>query len=672
MGNLALSKQVTDEVWYFVLNFLNWPTRMVTLKLMCKKWHRLSGTSTHYSWLCRRLESECWLYVSPRLPVSDTWKRVYERLWRQRSLFAPRPVKVDEETGEVEHRPEKKASVDDNITVVVRFKPRKHLVGEAGEEEEASKKEEALFCLPLHQRLQLIKIRNKLENSEDALKVLFEEGGWRPGLAAAWKKTLWSNKDNKENEDGQVAASVHSVDPGMGQVVMLVPKIGMRAFNFDFVLPGRSSQSNVYETVARKMVMDFLNGFNAAIIMYGQTGAGKTYTMFGPPAASLGEVPSRMQGLIPRAVEEIFHANELRKKKGVRTVLSISYVEIFGGQVTDLLREGSRVGHNKVSAQKYVLNRNCAVEVSTLEEVKDLLEHGDAYKKKAATAMNERSSRAHALLVLNLDMEDERANVTIRSQLFLADLGGSEQVKRSKVAHGGIGLDGGFVMGQRMREAVNINVGLLALKKVTKALNEKADYIPYQDSKLTMLLSPALGGDSKAAVVVCSSMESIDAQESLAALRFGEQCSNVSNQVSQHSSGILHIIRALDTEMEELQALIKQKERWEEISFIRKDDLVEEGTYEASLAAKTGGEVVKTGKIVGAEEERKRLEQLIRRKAQLTGENVEMKLAEAGFGASAYGGKATAMGGNAELRYQDNEVDDGLKIKGKKVANWVV
>ena len=99
---------------------------------------------------------------------------------------------------------------------------------------------------------------------------------------------------------------------------------------------------------------------------------------------------------------------------------------------------------------------------------------------------------------------------------------------------------------------------------------------------------------------------------------------------------------------------------------------MEEGTYEASLAAKTGGEVVKTGKIVGAEEERKRLEQLIRRKAQLTGENIEMKLAEAGFGASAYGGKATAMGGNAELRYQDNEVDDGLKIKGKKVANWVV
>ena len=144
MGNLALSKQVTDEVWYFVLNFLDWPTRMVTLKLMCKKWHRLSGTSTHYSWLCRRLESECWLYVSPRLPVSDSWKRVYERLWGQRSLFAPRPVKVDEETGEVEHRPEKKASVDDNITVVVRFKPSKQLVGEA-EEEEASKKEEALF-----------------------------------------------------------------------------------------------------------------------------------------------------------------------------------------------------------------------------------------------------------------------------------------------------------------------------------------------------------------------------------------------------------------------------------------------------------------------------------------------------------------------------------------------
>ena len=108
-------------------------------------------------------------------------------------------------------------------------------------------------------------------------------------------------------------------------------------------------------------------------------------------------------------------------------------------------------------------------------------------------------------------------------------------------------------MGKNMREAVNINLGLLALKKVTRALNNpEQTYIPYQDSKLTMLLAPALGGDSKAAVVVCASMESANAEETMQALRFGEQCSRVENQASQRSSAILHVIKAIDAEIEEL------------------------------------------------------------------------------------------------------------------------
>ena len=202
-----------------------------------------------------------------------------------------------------------------------------------------------------------------------------------------------------------------------------------------------------------------------------------------------------MQGIVPRACEEVFSAVEQRQKKGITTKLSCSYVEIYGGEVSDLLREGKRVGHNKVSAQKYVLDKRCAVPISSLDEVYKLLDAGDEQKRRAATAMNDRSSRAHALFILNLDMEDEKTNVVVRSQLFLADLGGSEQVKRSKVHHGEKGADGGFVMGQRMKEAVNINLGLLALKKCVKAINEgngKDVYVPYQDSKLTMLLSPAL------------------------------------------------------------------------------------------------------------------------------------------------------------------------------------
>lgn len=73
----------------------------------------------------------------------------------------------------------------------------------------------------------------------------------------------------------------------------------------------------------------------------------------------------------------------------------------------------------------------------------------------------------------------------------------------------------GFSLGAQMREAVNINLGLLALKKCIDALNRGQSHVPYQDSKLTMLLSPALGGNSKCSVVVCGSMEASDAKETV-------------------------------------------------------------------------------------------------------------------------------------------------------------
>eukprot|EP00944_MAST-04C_sp_MAST-4C-sp1_P006660 g6660.t1 len=508
------------------------------------------------------------------------------------------------------------AGIEDSnmIQVAVRFRPKKNIkVKSDSEDKENDTSNEQLFVLPLHQRLQIIKLRDKCDSTE-ALKILYAEGGWRPGLQAKWKKKRFDDVDGgDENNEHQLSAAVHTIDPGSGSVIMLVPKIGMRPFTFDHVLSGRASQFAVYETVGRTLVMDFLNGFNATIIMYGQTGSGKTWTMFGPPGQTIEGGSTKLQGIVPRACEEVFSAIKQRQNKGITTKLSCSYVEIYGGEVSDLLREGKRVGHNKVSAQKYVLDKRCAVPISSLDEVYKLLDAGDEQKRRAATAMNDRSSRAHALFILNLDMEDEKTNVVVRSQLFLADLGGSEQVKRSKVHHGEKGRDGGFVMGQRMKEAVNINL----------------------------------------------------------ALRFGEKCSKIENQTTQNVSGILHIIRAIDDEMKALEDIIVKKERWETEEIIRKDTLVEKGTYEATLQAKLGGEVVRVGKVVGAEKERERLEELIRRRAALTGEPVELKLAEAGFGGQ-FGKKADALGGNSQLRYKDNENDRGLIMNGKKVATWQI
>ena len=104
--------------------------------------------------------------------------------------------------------------------------------------------------------------------------------------------------------------------------------------------------------------------------------------------------------------------------------------------MTDLLRGSAPVGHNKVSAQRYVISGEAKINVSNIDDVRRLLHRGDAQKRRAATAMNDRSSRAHSIFVLSMKMKHSSTGVVLSSELYLADLGGSEQVKRSKVSHG--------------------------------------------------------------------------------------------------------------------------------------------------------------------------------------------------------------------------------------------
>jgi hypothetical protein len=139
----------------------------------------------------------------------------------------------------------------------------------------------------------------------------------------------------------------------------------------------------------------------------------------------------------------------------------------------------------------------------------------EAQKRRAATAMNDRSSRAHSVVILTLKQRHRHTGVELTSKLFLADLGGSEQVKKSKVS------------GEQMKEAIYINQGLFALGKCVDALNDSASFVPYQNSKLTMLLSEALGGDSKTTVLVTAGLEDTHGVETLQAMRFGERCMKV-------------------------------------------------------------------------------------------------------------------------------------------------
>lgn len=432
--------------------------------------------------------------------------------------------------------------------------------------------------------------------------------------------------DDTPGMGSNIVVGVQNIDAMMSRVVMVAPDVGLREFAYDGVLPTNASQRSLYDTTARRLVMDFMNGFNSTAIVYGQTGSGKTYSMFGSEGPGAGGLHRHREGrgIVPRACDEIFRAVQQRRREaGVEATVSVSYVEIFGDEVSDLLRFGARCGHSKVASQRFVLQGAAEKVVHSTEELQELLRIGDAQKRRASTAMNERSTRAHSLFIVTLNQSlPNRTDVTLRSRLFLADLGGSEQVKKSQV-EAGYTREGqtaefslGFEMADNMREAVYINLGLLALKKCIEALNNRALYVPYKDSKLTMLLSEGLGGNSKTSVIVCANTDAAHAAETMATLRFGERCAMIEMAVRNNATMLAGVLRALDDQIAALERAILEKERWEVRNEERKDELAEEGTFEKAMGAK---EVKKVYILVGAEQERQQLEKLLRQRAKFIG-----------------------------------------------------
>lgn len=648
--------------------------------LISKDYHRLSQEMYVQKWMCFRLMEDFKLYHPLKLLPGRSWKQIYTDLRSLAGLWSPSSG-VD-------------TSSRAKIQVYSRFRPHnKNYADVSMDECDATEKEPKSITLPLHQRLTLIKLSHGLKTNRQALQVLKEEG--------SWFKKKWDDIDNcedrendKENsaenlrngyktkascqrEQAPLTSDIQSIDPATGRVVIVAPDVGMREFSFDGVLPGNSTQSQAYDRIASGLVTDVLNGCNATGIMYGQTGSGKTYTMFGPdvddkkngPSSSSFSYKKDNHGIVLRACEEIFEAIVDRKARhGIEAEVWVSFVEVYGDTVSDLLLNGKRCGHSKAASQQFVLSGAAEQGVENMQDVRRLLQIGEAQKRRAATALNDRSTRAHSIFILTLkqrllrdsqsysEIEVEGSGLTtLTSKLFLADLGGSEQVKKSKVEAGKFKsrlannnnneelseaeardqalYSTGFEMAERMREAVYINLGLLALKKCIEALNSKCSYVPYQDSKLTMLLSAGLA-TGKTSVVVCINSDPTHMTETIGTLRFGERCSLIETEVRTNVSMLESVLHKLNVEIKNLEEVIKQKEVWENVEEKRVDALAEEGTMEASLGVERKLVTV----LRGAEKERAMLNSLLLQLAELTGsDSVAEVLNKSGI--STFGGK---------------------------------
>ncbi|XP_045116186.1 kinesin heavy chain-like [Portunus trituberculatus] len=291
--------------------------------------------------------------------------------------------------------------------------------------------------------------------------------------------------------------------------------IGGKVYQFDSILKPNVTQEKVYNTAAKDIVKDVLNGYNGTIFAYGQTSSGKTHTMEGV----IGD--PNLQGIIPRIISDIFN-HIYNMEENLEFHIKVSYFEIYMDKIRDLL-DVSKVNlavhedKNRVPFVKGATERF----VSSPEEVFEVIELGKSNRHVAVTNMNEHSSRSHSVFLIQVKQENIESQKKLLGKLYLVDLAGSEKV--SKTGAEGSVLD----------EAKNINKSLSALGNVISALADATKtHVPYRDSKLTRILQESLGGNARTTIVICCSPASFNEPETKSTLDFGKRAKTVKNVVT--------------------------------------------------------------------------------------------------------------------------------------------
>ena len=296
----------------------------------------------------------------------------------------------------------------------------------------------------------------------------------------------------------------------------------------DGVFSGTSSQHEVYEETAAPLVDDLLEGFNATLFAYGQTGAGKTFSMYGPDEvlADIAGAPDEVRGIVPKTCDRVFSTiADLTNTNFSEVKVFCSMLEIYNERVNDLLMLGQDLRLREDKSKGVFVEGLASIEVATQQAVCDVITQGNKSRATSATAMNERSSRGHSVFMMEV-VCTRKDNKRTSGKLYLIDLAGSEDVKKSKVTGDK----------QALAEAQNINKSLSALSNCIQKLSTgDIDHVPYRDSKLTRILQQALGGNCKTSLLVALRPEADCVVECIATLRFAKRAKQVVKKVSVNS-----------------------------------------------------------------------------------------------------------------------------------------
>ncbi|XP_039882970.1 centromere-associated protein E isoform X7 [Simochromis diagramma] len=301
--------------------------------------------------------------------------------------------------------------------------------------------------------------------------------------------------------------SIHQIDDGNST----------KSFSFDRVFAADETTSQLYNGIAKPLVVSTVEGYNGTIFAYGQTSSGKTFTMMGT---------SRTPGVIPQAVEDVFQSIKNFPKK--EFLLRVSYMEIYNETVTDLLVDSWKRKPLEVREQ---INKNIYVADLTEElvtspaQVLAWIRKGEKNRHYGKTKMNQRSSRSHTIFRMILESRERSDPASgessdgaiIVSHLNLVDLAGSERASQTGAE------------GTRFKEGCNINRSLFTLGQVIKKLTDENQkgFTNYRDSKLTRILQNSLGGNAKT-VIICT-ITPVTLDETLSTLQFASTAKKMKN-----------------------------------------------------------------------------------------------------------------------------------------------
>eukprot|EP01138_Halocafeteria_seosinensis_P008323 gb/GECG01008505.1/.p1 GENE.gb/GECG01008505.1/~~gb/GECG01008505.1/.p1 ORF type:complete len:1631 (+),score=309.44 gb/GECG01008505.1/:1-4893(+) len=387
----------------------------------------------------------------------------------------------------------------------------------------------------------------------------------------------------------------------------LTPSKERSQYEFDGVFPEDSSQEVIFDRCGKPLVEQALEGYTCTLFAYGQTGSGKTYTLEGT---------EQNPGILPRTGNLLFdYISSLAEEWDIK--VSMSSVELYQERFKDLLKSSDLCSNStkrqprksRTSVQSSTnmdtgrrssmgiddtlklredpsagthLEGVVEQTVESAQRLMDLTQHASNIRATSETSMNKDSSRSHAIYTLKLQVESRNGREKTKfGKIILVDLAGSEMVRRTQAT------------GTVLEEAKNINKSLSALGNVIRSLAEGKNHVPYRDSKLTMLLRDALGGNSVTKLLVTGTMSSKDIAETTSSMRFAMSAKQIKNRAEISVAKSIEDYQQILSDLEYRLKMITRerdfyKKRLSEISNGSLDDCGGTGTENLRRAKSTG------------------------------------------------------------------------------------